>query len=29
MDIGTLSGIVVFMGFVLGSVYLQEGIAGF
>lgn len=29
MDIGTLSGIIVFMGFVLGSVYLQEGIAGF
>ncbi len=29
MDIATLSGIIVFMGFVLGSVYLQEGMAGF
>ena len=29
MDIGTLSGIIVFMGFVVGSVYIQEGMAGF
>ncbi|MBI5743529.1 MAG: MotA/TolQ/ExbB proton channel family protein [Elusimicrobia bacterium] len=29
MDIATFSGIVVFLGFVLGAVYLQEGLAGF
>jgi len=29
MDIATFSGIIVFMGFVLGAVYLQEGISGF
>jgi len=29
MDIATLSGIIVFAGFVFGAVYMQEGIAGF
>lgn len=29
MDIATFSGIVVFAGFVVGAVYLQEGINGF
>lgn len=29
MDIATFTGIIVFLGFVLGAVYLQEGMAGF
>jgi chemotaxis protein MotA len=29
MDIATLTGIIVFAGFVVGAVYLQEGLAGF
>lgn len=29
MDIATFTGIIVFLGFVLGAVYLQEGVAGF
>ena len=29
MDIATLTGIIVFAGFVFGAVYMQEGIAGF
>ena len=29
MDIATLTGIIVFAGFVVGAVYLQEELAGF
>ena len=29
MDIATFSGIIVFLGFVFGAVYIQEGVAGF
>ena len=29
MDIATISGIIVFLGFVLGAVYKNEGLAGF
>lgn len=29
MDIATFTGIIVFAGFVVGAVYLQEGLAGF
>jgi len=29
MDIATFTGIIVFLGFVLGAVYIQEGMAGF
>jgi chemotaxis protein MotA len=29
MDIATFTGIIVFLGFVLGAVYIQEGVSGF